>query len=101
MKTALLVLSAMVMFCGSLHAETVTIRKKALPSRIININTECADSLAMLPGIGVVKSGAIVDYRHENGYFLSIDDIMLVKGIKSGTFAKIEAYITTEVEPKQ
>lgn len=64
------------------------------PGQKININTASAADLDKLPGIGSVKAQAIVDYRTQNGNFKSIEDIQKVKGIKSGTFAKIKDSIT-------
>jgi competence protein ComEA len=49
--------------------------------------------LDALFGIGPVKAQAIVDYRKANGMFKMIEDIMKVKGIKEGEFAKIKDYI--------
>lgn len=59
----------------------------------ININTASADDLERLPGIGAAKSKAIVEYRNQNGPFKSPEDIMNVKGIKSGEFSKIKEHI--------
>ncbi len=63
------------------------------PGEKLNINTATADQLDALFGIGPVKSQAIVDYRNANGKFAVIEDVMKVKGIKEGEFAKIKAYI--------
>jgi competence protein ComEA len=68
---------------------------KLAPGEKININTASADELARLPGIGSARSQAIVDYRNQNGEFKSPEDIMKVKGIKSGEFSKIKDYIKT------
>jgi len=52
-----------------------------------------------LPGIGSVLANRIVDYRSLNGDFETIEDLMLVKGIKQAKFDKVKAYITvTEVK---
>lgn len=67
---------------------------KLAPGEKININTATAEELDRLPGIGPTKAKAIVDYRNQNGPFQTIQDIEKVKGIKAGSFAKIQDYIT-------
>lgn len=61
---------------------------------LVNINTATESELSAIPGIGTGKAAAIVQYRQENGYFASIEDIMKVSGIKEGTFNKIKDKIT-------
>lgn len=58
------------------------------PSGKININTATVSELMTLDGIGEVKAKAIVEYREQNGYFKSINDITLVKGIGEKTLEK-------------
>ncbi len=60
----------------------------------VNINEAGIETLATLPGIGESKASAIVDYRERYGPFSSIEDIMLVTGIKEGLFTRIRDYIT-------
>ncbi len=57
---------------------------------IINLNTASLQQLQVLSGIGAKKAQAIIDYRNEHGNFQSIEDIMKVKGIGEGIFAKIK-----------
>ena len=56
----------------------------------IDINTADAELLMTLPGIGAVKAEAIISYRNENGYFKVPEDLMLVPGIKEGTYGKLK-----------
>lgn len=60
----------------------------------ININTADKQNLMSLPGIGEVKSQAIIDYRNENGNFETIEDITKVSGIGEKTFEKIKDLIS-------
>lgn len=60
---------------------------------LININTADAEELMMLPGIGEVRAAAIIEYRQNAGEFQKIEDIMNVKGIKTGIFSKINSLI--------
>lgn len=60
----------------------------------ININTALKEELKLLPGIGDAKAGSIVSYRDENGAFQSIEELMMVEGIKEGVFNKIKDNIT-------
>lgn len=67
---------------------------KLAPGEKININTASAEELDRLPGIGPGKARAIVEYRSQNGPFKTIEDIQKVRGIKSGSFSKLQDFIT-------
>lgn len=60
----------------------------------ININTATIDELTMLPGIGYAKAQSIIDYRENNGYFYSIDDLVCVKGFSKKMVEDLKDYIT-------
>lgn len=60
----------------------------------ISINTSSASELDSLPGIGLTKAQAIIDYRNSNGLFSNIEDIMNVTGIGSSIFDQIKNLIT-------
>lgn len=64
------------------------------PTGKLNINVATAKELAMLPGIGDAYAQRIIEYRENNGPFLSINDLMNVKGIGEKRFASISDYIT-------
>jgi len=66
---------------------------KLAPGEKININTASADELDRLPGIGITKAKAIIDYRTQNGPFKTLEDIQKVKGIKAGGFDKLKDHI--------
>ena len=69
-------------------------RKKAAlaPGRKININTASVEELQELPGIGPVRSEAIVKGRP----FETIEDVMKVDGIKEGIFGWIKDHISVK-----
>lgn len=69
-----------------------SVEESAVPERI-NINTADSTELMMLPGIGEVRAKAIIEYRQRAGEFETIEDIMNVKGIKTGIFSKINSLI--------
>lgn len=56
----------------------------------VNINSADKTTLMTLPGIGASKADKIIAFRESNGRFASIEDIMLVDGIKEGMFNKIK-----------
>ena len=56
----------------------------------VNINSADKELLMTLPGIGQSKADKIIAYREANGAFSSIEDLMLVGGIKEGLFNKVK-----------
>lgn len=62
----------------------------------ISINRADSQQLQQLPGIGPSKAQAIIDYREEVGRFVTIDQIMDVKGIGPKTFSKIQDQIRVD-----
>ena len=57
---------------------------------LVDINSADRDTLMTLPGIGQSKADKIIAYRESNGGFSSIEDIMLVAGIKEGLYNKVK-----------
>ena len=63
---------------------------------LIDINSADKSMLTSLPGIGPSKADAIIAFRNDNGKFDSIEELMLVPGIKEGTFNKLNDLIKAE-----
>jgi competence protein ComEA len=63
-------------------------------TELIDINVASAAELESLPGIGPTTAQKIIDYREQNGPFLSIEDIINVPGIGPGTYERIKDLIT-------
>lgn len=64
----------------------------------LNINTATAEQIDMLPGLGMARAQAIIDYRNTNGNFKKIEDLQNVKGIKEKKTEKFKDYIIFEGE---
>ena len=60
----------------------------------VSINTSSKEELMTLTSIGETKAQNIIDYRNNNGPFVSIEDIKNVSGIGESIFDKIKDYIT-------
>ena len=73
-------------------ADAASDTPKLKPGQKINLNTASKEELEELPGIGPVKSQAIIDGRP----FKTIEDVMKVRGIKEGEFGKIKDMITVK-----
>ena len=64
------------------------------PSAIkINLNTADVATLKQLPGIGLYKAKAIVDYRQQIGEFTNIQELLAIKGFNWELLHKIAEYI--------
>lgn len=62
----------------------------------VNINTATIDELTQLNGIGEKKAQLILDYREQNGLFMTKEDLMNISGIGEKTFDSLEPYITID-----
>lgn len=94
-----LLLSSMLLL--PISQQTIAADKKASanPSTIeisdkININEANNEALAAINGIGSKKAQAIIDYREENGSFVSLEELIKVKGIGSSTLKKITPFVS-------
>lgn len=61
---------------------------------MVNINTADMKQLIKLPGVGKKKAQAIIDYREENGDFMTLEDIAKVKGVGKKMLAKLDGKIS-------
>ena len=62
----------------------------------ININSASSEELDRLPGIGPAKAKDIISYRHTNGGFQKIEELLLVPGIGSVLFDGMKDFVTVE-----
>jgi len=60
----------------------------------MDLNRVSADDLAHLPGLGQVKSEAIIAYRQQHGPFSSVEQLLEVKGIGPAILNKIRPSLT-------
>jgi len=63
-------------------------------TELIDINTASSQELETLPGIGPTTAQKIIEYREQNGAFVSIEDIINVSGIGPGLYERIKDLIT-------
>ena len=61
---------------------------------LININTADVRTLTLLDGIGEARAQLIIDFRTENGYFVTKEDLLRIDGIGQTLFNKIKDDIT-------
>lgn len=62
----------------------------------ININTADVGQLVSLPGIGVKKAEAIIQYRKDNGSFQTIEDLKEVSGIGDKIFEQLKEQVSIQ-----
>ncbi len=60
----------------------------------ISINQATNQELAGIKGIGTKKAQAIIEYREANGDFVSIEELVKVKGIGKSTLQKITPFVS-------
>tara|TARA_Y200000002_G_C22385035_1_gene538940 strand:- start:86 stop:655 length:570 start_codon:yes stop_codon:yes gene_type:complete len=75
------------------HLYTTTDQKHS-KFPMININTATQKQLEKIPGIGKKIAKELINYRHKNGFFYSIKDILNVKYIGTKMLQKISPFIT-------
>lgn len=60
----------------------------------VNINTASSVELQLLPGVGEVRAGAILEIRKQRGGFKQIEDLLEVKGIGPAMLKRLRPYAT-------
>ncbi|MCP5077432.1 MAG: ComEA family DNA-binding protein, partial [Psychromonas sp.] len=60
----------------------------------ISINQASNTELAAINGIGTKKAQLIIEYREANGDFMSIEELVKVKGIGKSTLQKITPFVS-------
>lgn len=78
---ALLASGAGLATLGALSAPATPRGILTLSSARIDVNRASAAELALLPGIGPALAARIVEERERNGPFVSLDDLVRVRGI--------------------
>lgn len=76
----------------TLKVKSSTQHKKA-PASPIDINSASIEDLSSLPGIGKATAERIVEYRKTQGKFVTIEDLMRVKGIGEKKFQKLKSMV--------
>ena len=76
------------------NRELIVIPEKKEETKLVSINSAGIEELITLPGIGPATAEKIIEYRNNYGSFLSLEDIMNVKGIGTAKYERIKAYIT-------
>lgn len=62
----------------------------------LDMNTATVEQLAALRGVGQTLAQAIIDYREENGFFRSVDDLDKVPGIGPSLLADIRPFVMVD-----
>ena len=62
----------------------------------IEVNTASAAQFELLPGIGSVLAGRIIEEREKGGPFLSVDDLHRVKGIGERRLDELQPFLKTK-----
>jgi competence ComEA-like helix-hairpin-helix protein len=68
--------------------------KKKPPPAPVNLNTATSDELQLVPGIGPVTAGKILQMRKAYGPFKSVDDLRAIRGIGPKRLEKMRKYLT-------
>ena len=66
----------------------------AVAGGLVNVNAASATELEELPGIGEVLAQRIVEYRTDNGPFVSVDQLLDVSGIGESILESIRELVT-------
>ncbi len=65
-----------------------------LSFQLVDINRASLEQLKTIDGVGQKMAERIIDHRDENGGFASLEDLMMVQGMKPKLFDKVRSKIT-------
>ncbi|MFC0820915.1 ComEA family DNA-binding protein [Moraxella marmotae] len=68
--------------------QALTQNQKSAKTARLNINTATVADFVSLTGVGHTTAQAIVDYRTAHGQFVSVDELLVIKGIGQATLNK-------------
>jgi competence ComEA-like helix-hairpin-helix protein len=83
-----------VLFIGLLFPAAELAGKKKPPAQPINLNTATSEELQLVPGIGPVTAGKILQMRKSYGSFKSVDDLLAIRGLGPKRLDKMRKYLT-------
>jgi competence protein ComEA len=64
------------------------------PAPLVDLNTASATELEELPGVGPTTAEAIIDHRERNGPFISVEDLLDVRGIGDAKLEQLRDRVT-------
>jgi hypothetical protein len=59
----------------------------------VNLNVASKEQLMVLPGVGEKLAQRIIEHRTENGHFASLDDLLLIKGLRPKLLTELSGKI--------
>jgi len=82
-------------FCFAVFFSTSLLgAKKKPPERPVNLNTANSEQLQLVPGIGPVTAGKILQMRRTYGPFKGVDDLLAIRGLGAKRLEKMRKYLT-------
>ncbi len=79
---------------ADLNSEQLVQLLQDMQANPVNVNKADRDELITIPGVNLTIAMAILTYREANQRFVSIEDLLKVRGIGPVTLAKMRPYIT-------
>lgn len=88
----LLALSALSGGSTPLRETAVAAPSPSVQLGVVNLNSSDADTLCLLPGVGPVIAGRIIEHRETAGEFTCVEELLTIEGIGDATLEKIYQY---------